>query len=186
MDETGRRVTLVYATRPEVAEGRLLEIRAPEQTLVLRVGPQQDAPLEVAVSKATKISLNGQETIQGRPLRLEDLRPADRVVVKYDIRPDGRTASEVAAQRQVQLEAVLHEVDTVAGHVVLDVGQGASAQRLRLPLAPDCQVSINGARIVNQKPVDPGTFGLVARSVSSTTPKFGAWTLISCSRSRGR
>lgn len=156
LDETGRRVTLVYATRPEVAEGRLLEIRAPEQTLVLRVGPQQDAPLEVAVSKATKISLNGQETIQGRPLRLEDLRPADRVVVKYDIRPDGRTASEVAAQRQVQLEAVLHEVDTVAGHVVLDVGQGASAQRLRLPLAPDCQVSINGARIVNQKPVGAG------------------------------
>ena len=155
VDETGRPVRLVYATRPELAQGQLQEIRAESQTLVLQVGPQQDAPLEVTLTKATKISLNGQDTVQGRPIRLEDLRPADRVSVKYQVSPTGRTALEVTAERQMQLEAVLHEVDTVAGHLVLDVGQGAAAQRVRLPLAPDCQVSINGARIVNQKPVGP-------------------------------
>ncbi len=156
LDDTGRRITLVYATRPEVAEGRLQQIRPENQILVLLVGPQQDAPLEVAVDKATKLSLNGQATLQGRAVRLEDLRPADRLTVKYQVTPTARTALEVAAQREVQLEAVLHEVDTVAGLLVVDVGQGAAAQRLRLPLAPDCQVSINGARIVNQKPVGPG------------------------------
>lgn len=156
LDDTGRRVRLVYATRPEVAEGELKEIRSETQTLVLRVGTQPDAPLELALDKTTKLALNGQDTVEGRPVRLEDLRPADRVSIKYQVSPTGRTALEVAAERQVQLEAILHEVDSVAGLLVVDVGQGASARRLRLPLAPDCQVSINGARIVNQKPVGPG------------------------------
>lgn len=156
VDETGRRVSLVYATRPERAEGRLQEIRLETQSLILLAGAQHDTPLELAVTKTTKITLNGQDTVQGRPVRLEDLRTDDRAAVQYQVSPKARTALEIAAQREVQIEAVLHEVDTVSGHLVVDVGKGQQARRLRLPLAPDCQVSINGARVVNQKPVGPG------------------------------
>jgi hypothetical protein len=66
-----------------------------------------------------------------------------------------RTAVEIEAQREVVIEGAVREVDVAAGEMAVDLGKQAGGELVKLPLAPDCEVVLNGATILDGKPLKP-------------------------------
>ncbi len=156
VDEEGRQVALVYAARAERAEGRIRAVDPEAEKLVVSCGPGENQELEVLAPRTAKILFNGKEVFDRRPPRLADLKPGDRVVLRYDVGTTNRTAVEIEAQRPVEIEGAIREVDVAGGELIVSLGKQAGGERVKLPLAPDCEVVLNGATILDGKPLKPG------------------------------
>ncbi|NUQ65994.1 MAG: serine/threonine protein kinase [Pirellulales bacterium] len=154
-DQAGGKITILRATRPEAARGRIQAVDADAGALTVAVD-QQEQPLVVRVPAAAKITFNGKDQLDGKPIALADLRPDDRVVVSHLGEETGRAATALEVQRVVRLEGVVRDLNASKGLLTVARGEGSAAQVVSLPLAPNCEVTINDLRFLDQKMLKPG------------------------------
>lgn len=156
-DESGRAVLEIYAFRPEEHRGRIksLEVDEGKFTLALdgagQEGTGERAGLIIEVPPGLKITLNGAEQIDGRPVTLADLQVDDRVTVRHVEEETGHRALELSAQRLVTTQGVIRQVDTQKSQLTFTRGSAAELQVTTLPYAPDCEVVINDLRILGDR-----------------------------------
>jgi serine/threonine-protein kinase len=141
--KTNRAVKEIHAFRPKTNRGRIHSITPDEASLVLTIEDpdQQGVDLTVKVPGDLKILVNGQSEIDGKPVRLADLRPGDRATVRHVAEESGRRADEVAIRRVVGLEGVLaDDFDPRAGLLSINV----AGQIVKFPFAQQYVITING------------------------------------------
>lgn len=153
-DASGHRLIRILATRPQSRQGRIAEVRPELGQFTLAVGESEHVLISVPESLA--ILFNGRNDLDGKPVKLADLKPDDRVVVE-DIGDDtgGRTATGLSVQRVVTFEGVIRDVDLKKGELSVAQGEGAAVALVTWPFAPDCEVTINDRRVLGQRLLRP-------------------------------
>ena len=122
-------------------------------TLALDSGEEQGKEMVVTVPGDLKIALNPMPGIAAPPVQLADLKVGDRVVVRHMPGEWKRQATELTAQRVVTLEGtVVDQFDAKKNRLTVTVG----GKPLDLPVTPDCEVTINDQRVLDQKILRPG------------------------------
>jgi len=153
-DASGQRLSVVYASRPERQSGRIKAVAAEAGRFTLAFGePEQQ--LEIRVPGTVQIRFNGQETVDQRPVTLRDLEAGDQVVVVHVGEETGRAATELSVQRLVALEGTLRGIDLGQGKLTIGQGEGAHLDLVSLPLARECEVTINDRRVIDERAVRP-------------------------------
>jgi hypothetical protein len=167
--EDGRRIVEVYATRPQIAEGKIKSVDAEAGSVVVALvsGGQE---LSVRVPGTVKILLNGQEDLQGQPVTLADLRAGDQVTVRHAAEQSGRAAVALAARRLVELAGVIRGVDLQNQTLTLETGEGKQVTMRQLALAPGCRLRLNSSetldgRVLALSDLKPGDQATVAQDV---------------------
>ncbi len=156
----GPRITEIRASRPEIVRGLVKEVKPDEARFVVTVEEgEKSKDLTVAVPKDLAITLNGQAKIADKPVALADLRAGDRVVVHHLGKNDVREATELSAQRIVSKEGRIVELKPDAASkeltLTLNIGTNAKPQLLTLPFAPNCEITLNDRRVLNEKLLRP-------------------------------
>lgn len=143
-DASDRKVTEVYATRPKSLQGRIesLEPDAGRLAVAARAGGQA---IPIVVPDTVKILFNGQDKLDGRPVRLADLRVGDRVTLQHVDEEDQRVATTLAAERIAELRATIRAVEPQKRQITVEQGQGSGAKMVVLDLAPDCKITLNNS-----------------------------------------
>ncbi len=154
-NEAGGKVTIVRATRPEIARGRIESVEPDSGTVSVNVD-QRDQPLVVRVPASVKITFNGKDQLNGKPVALADIEPDDRAVVAHLGEETGRVATELAVERVVTAEGVLRDLNVAKRTLTFATGDGDAASVVNMPIAPDCEVTINDLRFLNQQMLKPG------------------------------
>lgn len=152
LDEMGMRIQRLQVVRPETASGTIQRISLAEGTISL-VRADGETPLVVQVPQDATIEVNGQETIDGRPVALSDLKPEDRVRLEYSGDDESKTATSVSVLRQVTTEGVVRDVNTADG--LLTVERSEDGQRFTAPLADNCTVTINDRTEIDDQLLKP-------------------------------
>ncbi len=118
----------IHATRPgKSARGKLRSRDDSMRTIVLEDETNhQDLKIFVP-AELTRITLNGQQTFQGKPVTLASLNPGEALRVGYDYRESGNVARWLEASRQVEFQGVLAE-DFDGRALERDPGRSASRQ----------------------------------------------------------
>ena len=156
-DEQGRQITNILASRPATHKGRIGSVEPDEGqfTMTIDQGEDEAKELLVRVPNSVKIVFNGKKQIDGKPVRLADLRIDDRVVVEHIGEEAGRRAIALNVERVVTFEGILRDVDATAGQLTIARGKGDDAKLVSLPLAPKCEITINQRRFMDQKMLKP-------------------------------
>lgn len=150
-DDKGRRITKVYATRPEESVGLIASIEADEGHFALAVGegPDKGKQLDISVpidlGEKEKILFNGSPQIDGRPVTLGDLAVDDRITVRHIGTETGREATEMRVLRVVTFEGVVRDVATEKGELTF-ARNGDDTDLVTMSIAPGCEVTINDLR----------------------------------------
>ncbi len=157
LDQSGRRITEIHAFRPEIGRGRIKTVEAGRRriTLAFDEGDGRTGELEVAVPDDLKITFNGLNQIDGRPVALADLLPDDRVAVHHIGGETGREATELSVERVVTIDGVIRDLDADNGQMTISVGPDDDPRLLTLPFAPKCEITINGRRFIDAKLLEP-------------------------------
>lgn len=150
IDSSGRRITEVYAYRPETASGCVKEIKADARQLVLSVANQrgQEEELVVNVPQELKVSFNGKIS----SFTFADLRPNDRILVQHIGTGAGREATELRAERVVTMDGIIRDVQINKRELTLEV----SKRMVVLRLADQCEIAINNRTSINERRLKPG------------------------------
>ncbi len=137
-------VVNMLVDRPVMTHGTLKELLLNESRLVLSMeeGVMRD-DLPVRVPESAILKLNGQT------VKLRDLQIGDRLDVTHLSEPGenkGRVLNTLTARRTVTTVGFVASYDPEQSTLAIQVGQGASAGSLKLPVRKmSCTVSINGA-----------------------------------------
>ena len=159
--DAGKKIKELRAFRPETAAGQVKDVKAENGrfTLTADLGDGKTKELVIDVPQNLKISFNGQAELEGQPVKLTDLQLGDRVVVHHLGKEAGREATELWIERVVPAEGTIAEVKTDAAKneqsLRLNVGTNEKPQLIELPCAPDCEVTINERRLVNNQVLKP-------------------------------
>lgn len=144
IDKTRRDLVVkMTVDRAVLTPGTLKELMLNESRLVLSMeegSTRDDLPLRVPESAVIK--LNGQ-TVQ-----LRDLQHGDRLEVTHLSEPGankGRVLNTLNARRTVTTVGTVASYDAEQSLLTIQVGQGAMAASLKLPVAADCKITVNGA-----------------------------------------
>jgi len=128
--------------RPVTTPGTLQELVLPESRIVLSMetGNTRD-PLPVRVPDTAAVRLNGQT------VKLRDLVVGDRLEVTHltEHGTKRRVAVSLAGRRSVTTVGAVDVLDADGGEVTIRIGQGAASSTLKLPVAADARVTVNGA-----------------------------------------
>jgi serine/threonine-protein kinase len=151
LDEKSRNVVLtIHAFRPKSRKGIVQTIET-AATFVLRAEESdgQTKDLAINVPEDLPILLNGQREFDGHPVQLTMLKPGDRAVVHFVPQENGVKATELEAERIVELSGTLAE-DYDARNNVLSIITGSATQAdgnrrvVKLPMAAQSVITING------------------------------------------
>jgi serine/threonine protein kinase len=159
--ETKRRFTEFHIYRPEEARGVVAKVDPEKGEFWLRQegSPDDAPPLRIQVppdlGQHKKITFNGKSDIHGRAIQLADLQVDDRVVVQHQGTESGRVATQLDIQRLVSWEGVVRAYDPKKKVLTLDRGETASSEVLSLPVAADCQITLNDQAVLQQKRLQP-------------------------------
>ena len=155
-DEQRRAFREFHASRPEAAQGVVAEVQ-PERGVLRVTVSEADGkphPLDVYVSNDAQLLLNDRPEFQKKPLRLSDLRAGDRVTVQHvgdELGTGGaeRTATSIAALRVISGSGVLRNVNAPRRELTIAVGDAEDL--LALPVADNCEVTVNSRRFIEEK-----------------------------------
>jgi len=156
--DTGGLVTELRATRPETGRGAITAITLADRSIELSLdGDPGGRTLRVVVPEDLAIRFNGQAVREGEPVKLADLAAGDRVSVRHVGSPAGpRRATELSILRVVRSEGIFRGLDASRGVITVALGEADDAPLARWPLAEDCQVTLNGRRVLDQRALAPG------------------------------
>lgn len=153
-DAIGRRITRIAATRPLSQQGRVQEVDADQGKLTIVVGDDEEQLL-VSVPATTPILFNGRKELDGKPVKLADLRANDRVTVQHIGEETGRAAADLSVERVVSLEGVIRDVDARKGELTVAQGDAGNVKLQSWPFAPKCEVTVNDRRFLDQRMLKP-------------------------------
>ena len=137
--------------RPQLTRGTLRELLLPESRLVLSIeegNTRDDIPVRVPDSADLKLN--------GLPTKLKDLVVGDRLEITHLSEPGenkGRVLNSLVARRMLTSVGSVAEYDPDKSVLSIQVGQGAVAGSLKLPVVANCKVSINGSSATNKEPL---------------------------------
>lgn len=143
-------VVNMLVDRPVLTHGTLKELLLNESRMVLSMeegNTRDDLPLRVPKSAAMK--LNGQT------VELRDLQHGDRLDITHLSEPGearGRVLNTLSARRIVTTVGSIAGFDADQATLSIQIGQGATASSLKLPVTAKCKVSINGSTTHENKP----------------------------------
>jgi len=137
--KTERVATGIKTYRVVPEQGTLREVDAEARTIKLAVGNVVNPWIEtLPVSPDVEITLNGLGVIEGRLLRLSDLKPGDHAAVKHDTH-----VVRIDAHRMIGETAVIREIRYEPPQTVEAVRQGSDAPVTYL--VPDvCKITLGG------------------------------------------
>jgi len=141
-DASGLPINRIIATRPKIQSGRVEAVDAEEGKLIVAVG-EEGQTLVVRVPGSVRIVFNGQATLDGRPVTLNEIEADDRVEVHHIGDPAGRTATELSVLRVVVLEGIVRDVDLDKRELTVARSSDKDAELVVLPFAPKCDVTVN-------------------------------------------
>ena len=129
-DASGRRITTVYACRPETAGDGFARSRQKRDNSRSRWPIRRDenhkSELTVAVPPHLKVIFNGDVSLGGRPVTLADLQADDRAVVRHIGAGTGQEATALSVERVVAIEGIMRDIAvddaTKQAKVALEVG----------------------------------------------------------------
>ena len=132
----------VIVDRPVPTRGTLKTLNLSESRIVLAMeeGNTRD-DLPVRIPEAAKLKLNGQDT------KLRDLQLGDRLEITHLTEPGaakGRVLNSLIARRTTTTIGFVNRFDAEQSLLAIQIGQGASAGSLTLPIAKNCKVKLNG------------------------------------------
>ncbi len=189
-DESGRRINEIRAFRPETDAGTIKDLKPQERqvTLAIEEGERRGKELAVSVPKDLAITLNGQPQLAGKPVTLADLHPGDRVTVHHLGKDTGREATELSAQRVVDAEGKIVELQTddpkKEPQLKVNVGTDEKPDYLVLPFAPECRITLNGRQLIDNqvlKPADLRTGDKVKLAHDSRAVRVNAYRVLAVS-----
>jgi eukaryotic-like serine/threonine-protein kinase len=154
----------IFASRPVTNEGTIEAVKAETGELKVKVpgpGANQSTALLLNVSNDVRIKFNGSDVPDGKPVKLADLRPDDRIVVQHIGDELGRgdsgqrNATAISVERVVSFEGVLRNVDARKRQMTVGKAVGEKEELVVLPCAEPCEVTLNERRFLNQKVLKP-------------------------------
>lgn len=162
-DTKGRPITELNAYRPRMDCGRIKEIKAKEETLLLAISQQPNGnkgeDIRIHVPPQLKITFNGNVIPFIQPVTVTDLRNNDRVVVQHIGRCTGREATELAVERVVTTEGIVRDVRANDAkndrQLVMEVMAAGKPQAAMLPLLRECEVTINHFSLLGEQRLLP-------------------------------
>lgn len=137
--------------RPQLTRGTLRELLLPESRLVLSIeegNTRDDIPVRVPDSADLKLN--------GLPTKLKDLVVGDRLEITHLSEPGenkGRVLNSLVARRMLTSVGSVAEYDADKSVLSIQIGQGAVAGSLKLPVVAHCKVTINGSATANNEPL---------------------------------
>ena len=98
----GQPIQQVWAYRPNVNKGHVKSLKADEGKFMLAIdeGDEQGKEKSIIVPGDLEILLNGKRESGGKPVRLADLRPGDKIDVSHIGTEQGRKATKLKALRR--------------------------------------------------------------------------------------
>ncbi len=172
----------VHAFRPKMDRGHVESLKADEGTLVMVVdeGENRKKQLLIRVPAELPIALNGSPELDGKPVRLADLKEKDRIEVHHEADEKGRRAVELSAERLVSVNGVVREIDPQHNKLTISFGP-KDDRRMTLPLAAQCEIVLNSQakvqeRLLKLTDLKPGDKVSVAHDVAAT--KIDAYRLL--------
>jgi tRNA A-37 threonylcarbamoyl transferase component Bud32 len=144
-------VVNMLVDRPVPTRGTLKELLLNESRLVLSMeeGSTRD-DLPVRVPESATLKLNGQT------VKLRDLQHGDRLEITHLTEPGvnkGRVLNTLIARRTVTTVGSVAGFDPDKLILSVQIGQGANAGSLKLPVSAKCKVSINGVETHENTPL---------------------------------
>lgn len=145
----------IVAFRPETHTGVIAEVQPDEGKFLLRVteGEEADSEFLLAAPPETEITLNAKSEFDGQPYSVQALAAGDQVVVRHSDDEAGMLALSVEAIREVTLMGFARKID-VSGKTItiaLEESEQDSTTFVRIPLANDCIVKLNGNASLNDQ-----------------------------------
>lgn len=146
-DEEGRSRMEIAVSRPDESSGEITELQSTiGQLSVSLTSGNQRGSLTLHTNGRTEITINGEAG------RLEDLGVTDRVSVQHipDAKLVGaRVATRIDALQRRKLDGFLRDVG--ANELTIEVQRQAKAELIKLDAIKDCEVTVNGKKIVEGK-----------------------------------
>lgn len=150
--DDGRSYLEVAVSRPDESVGYLTTVVPTNEQITVQITEgSKRSELTVRATETTRILLNGERA------QLEDLKPDDQVTVRHVPDPKlaaARAATEIIALQKRQLNGFLRDV--LASSLTIEVNRQGKTELIKLPLAGECAVTINGNRIVDGRILKPG------------------------------
>ena len=140
---THKDVREIHATRSGTfATGKLVSRDDAKRTIEVETDEAQPRRLTFFVPVDLKaMSLNGQSTIEGRPVTLLTLRPGDDLDIGYFSQGDaGDVVNKLKAQRQIEIKGTLATDCDGRTLNVIDSGQKV----VKLPFKSKYVITVNG------------------------------------------
>jgi hypothetical protein len=146
----------IAAFRPNQHRGRIKRVELDEGKFVLAIDEGEDAGSELIMAALATIpvTLNGESEASGKPLTLDDLQADDRVDVKHVETETGTEALSVNALRVIESKGIVRDIDLKKRMLVI-ARDDADATLVRMPYAPNCAVTLNGLRFLNNQLLKP-------------------------------
>jgi len=167
-DEARHKTKEIRAYRPVVNSGRIKRVKADEGTftLVIEDAKNQGKELVIVVPRNLKIVFNEDRVPAPKPIALGDLTKGDHVLVYHmgDEEEPGRRsairrATALSVQRVVSVEGIIRlQADKKTKEMTIGLGAKGDPNTLALPFlrfAPDCEITINGQRVLSEKLIRP-------------------------------
>lgn len=161
-DKAGRPMTQVNVTRPEIHAGIVRALKPGAVIIgIKQEGSDQETQLEVAVPSDLKIRFNERPDRNGRPVKLADIEPGDRAVVKHKAQDGGgRAATELSVRREVTTEGevigVLDDKATKGKVLKLAVVVGGKPAQEVLPFSDRCKFTVNNQPVAKATDLQKG------------------------------
>lgn len=150
--DDGRPILEIAVSRPDESVGYLTSVIPTNEQISLQVTEgTKRTELTIRVTETTRIRLNGQRA------QLDELKQDDQVTVRHVPDPElavGRAATEIVALQKRKLNGFLRDV--MASSLTIEVNRQGKTELVKLPLAEECTVTVNGNRIVDGRILKPG------------------------------
>ena len=145
----------IVAFRPEEQSGVIETVDSENKKVVLNVtmGEEAKSKFELSVPDETPITLNALTKMGDEAMTMASLSKGDRVAARLADSEDGMVALQLDVLRDTNLNGYVRKVDlrgrTIT--VALDVADEDANSFVRIPLEPDCIISLNGLMAVDEK-----------------------------------
>jgi len=151
-NDDGRDILEIAVSRPDESIGYLTAVFPNNEQVTLQITEgTKRSELTVRATETTRILLNGERAL------LEELKADDQVTVRHVPDPKlsaARAATEIIALQKRKLSGFLRDV--VASSLTIEVNRQGKTELIKLPLADECAVTVNGNKIVEGRILKPG------------------------------
>jgi hypothetical protein len=148
-DKKGRDIHDFYATRPDRGRGVIEQVSPELEQITVALSEPASRDLKLSVPADLPIRFNNQDQWQGKPVKLADLLPGDRVAIEHDGTEEVRHALSLDVSRVTPLEGVLRRLDVGKREATFALGSEDKAPLETWPIADDCVVSLNGQKLLD-------------------------------------